>query len=238
MIFTKISSANKYELGRTCCWFQSWGWDPCHGTSWHHIWTSNAWRDGHFKSLRSPWITWGATEWYLWIWSLNDEMLIEAVNSINQESWMPWGQCWGQPNCFSAFWTSWRTWSTTITVTCTSRCYIQKCKSFQSSGWSTAPGNWAEPVQCINQEKHQMGLFVGVSVLHKNKSSAMFSKTWLLARKTYQLFLWLMQWLRWPYPAVVPSSDPPMIPGALTSNQSLNINWENTRFGVYSVFKD
>jgi hypothetical protein len=52
------------------------------------------------------------------------------------------------------------------------------------------------------------------------------------------LFLWLMQWLRWPYPAVVPSSDPPMIPGALTSNQSLNINWENTRFGVYSVFKD
>lgn len=126
-----------------------------HWTSWRHIWTSNAWRHGHFRSLR---ITWGATEWYPWIWSLNDEMLIEAVNSINQESWMPWGQCWGQPNCFSAFWTSWHTtWSTTITVTFTSRCYIQKCKSFQSSGWSTAPGNWAEPVQCINQEKHQMG---------------------------------------------------------------------------------
>jgi hypothetical protein len=39
-------------------------------------------------------------------------------------------------------------------------------------------------------------------------------------------------------PAVVPSSDTAMIPGVLTSNQSLNINRENTGFGAYSVFKD
>ena len=39
-------------------------------------------------------------------------------------------------------------------------------------------------------------------------------------------------------PAVVPSSDTPMIPEVLTSNQSLNINRENTGFGAYSVFKD
>lgn len=37
---------------------------------------------------------------------------------------------------------------------------------------------------------------------------------------------------------VVPSSDTPMIPGALTSNQGLNINRENTGFIAYCVFKD
>ena len=38
--------------------------------------------------------------------------------------------------------------------------------------------------------------------------------------------------------AVVPSSYTPMIPAALTSHQSLNINRKNNGFGVYSVFKD